>query len=212
MKLQRNFLPGLFILFLLSCGTTKYVPINDDQLKGNLKKHISTLASDDFAGRETGAPGEQKSYEYIIKEFKKAGLKPKGEKGFLQPFPFTAGAEFGSSTQLVVNSNIYVPGVDFFPLPYSSNAVVTNYITKLQYGITDILNKRDDYKGKLNISKRIFLLEIGTPDRNDPHGKFGDWTDLRKKIDLAVSHGAAGIIFINFMLSPHLCQFPNRYA
>jgi aminopeptidase YwaD len=197
MKLKRIFFYGCLILFLLSCGTTKYVPINDDQLKANLKKHISTLASDDFAGRETGTPGEKKASEYIIKEFKKAGLKPKGENGFLQPFQFTAGAEFGSSTQLIVNSNIYVPGVDFFPLPYSSNAVVTNYTSKMQYGITDVLNKRDDYKGKLNIAKRIFLIETGTPDGNDPHGKFGDWTDLRKKIDLAVSHGAAGIIFIN---------------
>ncbi len=195
--MRRNFYLATVLFYIVSCGTPKYVQLNDDQLKANLKKHIITLSSDDFEGRETGMPGEKKAYEYIIREFKKAGLKPKGENGFLQPFIFTAGAEYGPSTQLVVNSNIYTAGKDFIPLPYSSNAVVTNYITKVQYGIADPLNKRDDYKGKLNIAKRIFLIETGTPDGNDPHGKFGDWTDLRKKIDLAISKGAAAVIFIN---------------
>jgi len=41
------------------------------------------------------------------------------------------------------------------------------------------------------------LIESGTPDGNNPHGKFGDWTDLRKKIDIAIAKGALAVIFIN---------------
>ena len=191
------FVSVIALFFIASCGSSHYLPLNDEQLKGNLKKHISTLASDAFEGRETGTEGERKASDYIVREFKKIGLQPKGEKGFLQEFSFTAGAEFGPSTQLLINSTIYKSGTDFIPLPYSSSGVVTGYITKVQYGITDTKNERDDYKGKLNISKKIFLIETGTPDGNDPHGKFGDWTDLRKKIDLAVAHGASAVIFIN---------------
>ena len=187
----------VLIYFIAACRSTHYLSLTDDQLKGNLKKHIITLASEAFEGRETGMPGEKKASDYIIKEFKKKGLKPYGNDGFLQEFNFTAGAENGPSTQLLINSTIYKTGNDFFTLPYSSNGVVTGYITKVQYGITDIKNNRDDYKGKINISKKIFLIETGTPDGNDPHGKFGDWTDLRKKIDLAVTHGASAVIFIN---------------
>jgi hypothetical protein len=195
--IKRNTYLTAFLLFIVSCSTTHYAPISDDQLKGNLKKHIQALASDAFEGRETGTAGEKKAYDYISKEFKSAGLKPKGEDGFLQPFKFQSGAEYGPSTQLIVNATIYKSGVDFFPLPYSSNNVFTGYIKKVKFGITDSITKRDDYKGLLNISKKIFVIESGTPDGNDPHGKYGEWTDLRRKIDLAITHGATAVIFIN---------------
>ena len=194
---NRILLFAIILIIIDSCASTHFVSVSDDQLKANIKQHISALASDEFEGRETGMPGEKKASDYIIKEFKNAGIKPKGEDGFLQAFKFTLGAKYGPSTQLIINSTIYKPETDFIPLPYSSNNTVTGYITKVQYGITDPANKRDDYNGKINISKKIFVIETGTPDGNDPHGKFGDWTDLRKKIDLAVSHGASAVIFIN---------------
>ena len=195
--LKRILFSITLLYFIVSCGSTHYLPVNDEQLKINLKKHISTLASDDFEGRETGTRGEKKASDYIVKEFKNIGLKPNGDNGFLQEFNFTSGAKNGPSTQLLINSTIYKTDSDFISLPYSGNGVITGYITKVQFGITDSKNNRDDYRGKLNLSKKIFVIETGTPDGNDPHGKFGDWTDLRKKIDLAVTRGAAAVIFIN---------------
>lgn len=184
-------------LFLGACSAPKLLPLSSDQVKANLKSHIITLSSDDFEGRETGTAGETKAANYLTKQFKSIGLKAKGESGYLQKFKFNSGATFGSSTQLVVNNYIFKNGEDFYPLPFSGNAVVTNFITKVSFGITDTKLNRDDYKGKLNIAKRIFLIESGTPDGNTPHGKFGEWSDLRKKIDLAILKGAAAIIFIN---------------
>lgn len=196
MKLQRLLIFSI-TLFLVACSGSKLLPLTDDQVKSNLKKHISTLASDQFEGRETGSEGENKSYEYIIKEFKASKLKPKGESGFLQPFKFNDGATFGTSTQLIVNNSIFKIDEDFYPLPYSSNNIVTNFITKVGYGIVDLNSNRNDYTGKTNIAKRIFLIESGIPGGDSPHGKFGEWADLRKKIDLAITKGAAAIIFIN---------------
>jgi hypothetical protein len=196
MKLQLRSLT-IIALLLSACAGSKLLPLTNDQVKANLKKHISTLASDDFEGRDSGSKGEEKSSAYIIKEFKSAKLKGKGESGFLQPFKFNDGATYGSSTQLVVNNSIFKVNEDFYPLAYSGNNIVTNYISKLGYGILDESLKRNDYLGKINIAKRIFLLETGTPDGNTPHGKFGEWADLRKKIDLAIVRGAAAIIFIN---------------
>ena len=117
----------------------------------NLKSHIITLSSDDFEGRETGTAGETKAANYLTKQFKSIGLKAKGESGYLQKFKFNSGATFGSSTQLVVNNYIFKNGEDFYPLPFSGNAVVTNFITKVSFGITDTKLNRDDFKGKLNI-------------------------------------------------------------
>lgn len=54
----------------------------------NLKRHIYTLASDDYEGRGTGEKGEDKAAAYIVKELKRLKLKPKGSKKFYQPFSF----------------------------------------------------------------------------------------------------------------------------
>jgi hypothetical protein len=44
----------------------------------NLNKHVYFLASDKLKGRGTGTPEEAKAAKYIAKQFKKAGLSPKG--------------------------------------------------------------------------------------------------------------------------------------
>lgn len=47
----------------------------------NLRKHVAYLASDKLEGRGTGTPGERKAAEYIAKQFKRAGLQAKGDRG-----------------------------------------------------------------------------------------------------------------------------------
>jgi hypothetical protein len=54
----------------------------------NIKTHIYYLASDKLGGRSPGTKGEKLAQKYIIAEFKKYGLQPKGTKGFLQPFTY----------------------------------------------------------------------------------------------------------------------------
>lgn len=191
------FFTALALAANFSCSTVSKTPLTEAQLETKLREHISTLASDAYEGREAGSAGEIKARDYIVKSFKSAGLKPKGEKGFLQPFTFTAGATFGPGTQLYVNNYSFKVGDDFTPLPYSGNGVITGYVARLGYGIDDNKLGREDYKGKLNIAKKIFVMESGTPDGANPHGKFGEWSDLRKKLDIAIQRGATAVIFIN---------------
>ena len=195
--LARTILPAAFFLYFISCSSTKLVPLTDNELKAKLKTHISTLASDAYEGREAGSKGETKASDYITKQFKSLGLKSKGTDGYLQPFQFTDGAKIGSSTQLIVNNHIFKVDEDFYPLPFTSNGSITGYIARVGYGINDPALKQDDYYGKANIAKKIFVMESGTPDGNTPHGKFGEWTDLRKKLDIAIQRGATAVIFIN---------------
>ena len=178
----------LLTLFLLACSTVSKVPLTDEQIKADLKQHISTLASDKFEGHETGTKGEELSYDYIISRFKKLKLAPKGEDGFLQPFTFIASADVGSSTQLYVNSKSYRLNDEFYPLSFSGNGIATGFISKVGYGISAPDLKFDDYAGKVNLSKRIFVIEVGTPDGNNPHGKFSAYEEDRKSTRLNSSH------------------------
>ena len=186
----------MLVAILFSCATTKQTILSDNDLKANLKKHISTLASDAFMGRETGTKGEELAMNYIISQFKEIGLKPKGEKKYIQEFPFSEGATFGPGTQLYINDKSFKLNEDFYPLQHSASGVVTGYTVKAGYGIYAPKLNHDDYANKLNLAKKIFVLEASTPDGNDPHGKYGDY-DMKQRVEVAKSKGATAVIFIN---------------
>src|SRR3954453_1130999 len=53
-----------------------------------VKAPVAFLASDRLEGRGPGTRGEALTTEYLADEFKKAGLKPVGERGsYFQPVP-----------------------------------------------------------------------------------------------------------------------------
>src|SRR5690606_10763505 len=43
----------------------------------------------------------------------------------------------------------------------------------------------------------IFIIEISSPDGIHPHSKYIDHYSINKKIETAIKHGAAGIVFVN---------------
>jgi hypothetical protein len=50
--------------------------------------HIQVLADDNMEGRNTGSPGHLRAARFLSGEFEKAGLKPAGVNGYLQPVKF----------------------------------------------------------------------------------------------------------------------------
>ena len=62
-------------------------PVGDDQTRW--WTHVKTLADDGFEGRQTGTDGYRKAAAYVAAQFERAGLKPAGTKGYLQPVQFT---------------------------------------------------------------------------------------------------------------------------
>jgi hypothetical protein len=186
-----------FLLLWISCSVTQTIPKTDGEVKAILKKDISTLASDKFMGRATGTEGEKMASDYIVSWFKKLKLTPKGTDGYLQPFAFTAAAKTGTSTQFYVNAKSYRLNDDFYPISISGNGITSGYIVKVGYGIVAPELKHDDYAGKLSLNKKILVIETGTPDGNNPHGKYAGYDDLRKKTEIAITKGASAVIFIN---------------
>ena len=50
--------------------------------------HVQYLADDHLEGRNTGSEGHRKAAAYVAGEFERAGLKPAGAQGYMQPVPF----------------------------------------------------------------------------------------------------------------------------
>jgi Peptidase family M28/PDZ domain len=76
---------SIFFLIVTCCVIFQNAHSQDISTK-NIKKHISFLASDKLKGRGTGTADEMLAAQYISKQFKKYGLKPKGTNGYLQAF------------------------------------------------------------------------------------------------------------------------------
>src|SRR5688572_25478046 len=54
-----------------------------------LMRDLTTLASPAFEGRRTGTPGALKARQWIVEQFRGAGLSPAGASEYLQPFTFS---------------------------------------------------------------------------------------------------------------------------
>lgn len=85
---MKNLLLASSLVLLSGC-----VADGQDFKTKSILNHIKTLSDDKLEGRGSGTAGEKAAAEYIISQFKKAGLKPLGDDGgWLQAFPFRHGA------------------------------------------------------------------------------------------------------------------------
>jgi Zn-dependent M28 family amino/carboxypeptidase len=73
-----------FVSFIFKTGV-----IFSQSQEPEIRKHIEYLASDKLEGRAPGTKGEKLAADYIIRAFKKWGLKKAGTKGYLQLFDYT---------------------------------------------------------------------------------------------------------------------------
>jgi len=88
----------------------------------SLKAHIGYLADDKLEGRRAGSRGEKLAADYIINNFQKIGLQPKGDKnGWLQEFPIYDGKEINASSHLLINGHHLKLKTDYFPFAFSPN-------------------------------------------------------------------------------------------
>jgi hypothetical protein len=112
----------LFWLLLLSVqfASAQKLKKADKLILSNLEKHITYLSDDLLEGRRTGTRGEKLAYEYISKEFEKAGLVAKGEnETWLQAFEVNDGKELNPSSHLIINGNDLIFNQDYFPFSIS---------------------------------------------------------------------------------------------
>lgn len=187
---------GVLALFLLVSSI--HAQNSDDKLVKNLRAHVNILSADSFLGRETGTTGEKMASDYIVKQFKEIGLKPLGDMNtYLQAFDFNDGIRYGKNNTMTMGGRSLKLDQDFYSLPFSVNGKIVGELVDVSFGISADSLGRNDYKGRSDLSGKIFVVESGTPDGSNPHARFGEFTDLRARIDSAVSKGAVGVVFVN---------------
>jgi hypothetical protein len=190
-----------------------------------LRAHISYLASDKLEGRRTGTPGAEEAARYVAEEFKRLGLAPGVEGRFswesgpnrrdfttqvyFQMFPYVAGVELGRGNAMTLTTRDATTspqtapatldlrvGEDWMPLGFCASARVESApVVFVGYGIADAGQNYDDYKGA-DVKDKIALAFSGTPDGDNPHGRFTRSGELRFKAAAARAAGAKALVVI----------------
>ncbi len=99
------------VLALLGAGAALFARADGEPDGQRWWSHVLVLGDDRLEGRGTGSPGHRKAAEYVAREFEKAGLKPAGTEGFLQPVKLIAREldETHSSLVLVKENGVEEP-------------------------------------------------------------------------------------------------------
>lgn len=186
---------NILLLLALVAFTVQVNAQDITALSAKLRYHVYYLADDSLAGRLTGTTGEAKAANYIVQEFKKTGLQPAGENGnWLQPFTFTAKQTFGGSVATFDKEKLSF-GTEYAMPAVTASGNVKGKTVDVGFGIQNSQLKHDDYAGKKDLNGKIFFIRLGSPDGNNPHGKFGADATLEQKITLAKKMGAVGVVF-----------------
>ena len=169
---------------------------------GDLKKHLTIIASDKMEGRETGTEGQRKAAAYIESQFKSMGLQqPDALKSYQQLYPLNQDSIVTS--ELSFNDKPAVYGKDYIS-PAGTNDDGTfngKKVVFVGYGIAD--SNYNDYQG-LDVKGKIVVFFAGEPKKDEKYfisgaGKSGVWTypGIVKKLSVAQQNGAAGAFVIN---------------
>ncbi len=171
-----------------------------------IKAHVTYLSSDRLEGRGPGTRGEFLATEYLADEFKKAGLKPIGERGtYFQPVPLvrvvtspksTLQAEKGETT-------LNIPCEEGFSGTSQTQTELEEFDAEavfVGHGITAPEFDWDDYKG-VDVKGKVVVLFTNEPPSDDPKffggtalTYYGRWT---YKFDEAARRGAKACFIIH---------------
>jgi aminopeptidase YwaD len=179
----------LTMLFVSTQGKSQNI-----DLQAQLKKHISTLASDKLEGRETGTQGEKLAAAYITSIFSQLGLKASADSGYYQSFPFFKKYDTDKSS---FNQDIkaFKQGKDFYVYPTRLSGQTSGHLADVGYGINAPALGYNSYSGLSQLNGKVFLIQMGHPENGNPHSRFESLADVQSKIDTAISYGAIAVIF-----------------
>jgi len=165
----------------LSSTYSQKLKKTDKQTLDNLEAEIHYLADDKLEGRRAGTNGEKLASDYIVDEFQKINLQPKGENnGWLQSFVIYDGKQI-KDAHFIVNDKELLLDKEFFPLAFSAVKKVegTFAIALQESGVPWFAD----------------IKELVEQNQNNPH--FDIYGTLNEKVKEFQKKGATAVIFFN---------------
>jgi Zn-dependent M28 family amino/carboxypeptidase len=210
-------------LFLATGLAATEEPVTPGAISGEtLLRHVTTLASDEFAGRLPGTPGETLTLQYLVAEFKRLGVAPAGPgQSYLQSVPLAAIRSSPAFSFTVDGRELDLQqGRDCIARSFRLQAHVTlpdSEVVFAGYGIVAPEFGWDDYKTADVRGKTVIVLE-GEPPGAEPgqHLFRGSAQSVfatpAYKYELAGRQGAAAVLLIRRAKGPLTASLQASYA
>ncbi len=160
----------------------------------DMRRHVSFLAADELAGRETGEPSIAIAERYVATAFASYGLQPlPGQDDFTVPFAlFRRG--YAEGTGVRTEEARCRAGHDCRPFGFSGTGEVEAPVVFAGYGIHAPDQGWDDYDG-LDVEGKLVLVLRHGPGEGDPDKRVnGDHQQFRAKARTAEEQGALGML------------------
>lgn len=186
----------VFILFVQVLSAQKVYDFSEKAIIERLKKDVYTLSSEEMEGREAGTEGERRAAAYIKEQMQQIGLQPMFGDSYLQEFTFPGQWVITPGNFLSVGGRVFYPGDDYSPMPVSGDATVEAPAIYLSNGLEDFMGL-NDYKDHTNLQGKIFFIEYYIPVSLERESGLREQQIVTLKLETALSHGAAGVVFIN---------------
>ena len=201
----------LVLLVSAAAAATAATPPKFDAVR--IAQDVKMLSSDEFEGRAPNSAGETKTVDYLVAQFKAAGLKPGGalsggKRGWTQDVPLGR-FEIKGPVTLTINdgkkAQTLVQGDDIAVRAAMNGAKKVDLkntpLVFVGYGVTAPERKWDDFKG-LDLKGKLAIVLINDPDFETGSGEFGGkamtyygrWT---YKYEEMARRGAAGTIIVH---------------
>lgn len=189
--------------------------------EARLRETVNYLASDELEGRGVGTTGIDKAADYLAGQFSRLGLRTDLFNGTpFQEFEITLAAEMGPAekNRLAfvgpardggVNGRVDLKlAENFTPLAVGGSGPIDAPLVFAGYGITAKDLKRnddaftyDDY-ARIDAKGKVVIILRKEPQQKDKNSPFAGTQNsphalFNRKIENAIEHGAAAIVFVN---------------
>ena len=178
-----------------------------------MSKHVQTLGSDAFEGRAPATPSERRTVDYLIEQFRSAGLQPAGEV-------INGERQWTQRVPLLKSDIVGAPRVEFstpagaVPLTQGEQITVRSPLNGQQqvalngvpmvfagYGVEAPERQWNDFKD-VDVRGKVIVVLVNDPDFEGGEGDFGGkamtyygrWT---YKYEEAAERGAAGVLVVH---------------
>lgn len=210
--MRRHFLPALLLgLSVAASAQSLTVPAElrpgfDALNVSKLQSDLTLITADDFAGRMSLTAGDQKTIDWVAREFAAAGLQPaasaNGQPGYLQKFNLV---EFRPDRAAFMLTLTIDGQTRLFRAPeafgvYKSAVDLAAPVVFAGYGITAPELGYDDY-AHIDARGKIVLVYDHEPQEDDAKSIFNGkgltrYATSRVKLLNAQAHGALAVILV----------------
>ncbi|CAN5381153.1 hypothetical protein BH10PLA2_BH10PLA2_25330 [soil metagenome] len=198
---------ALMLAALSSQALLQAADVKPDLMATRMKKDLTYISSDECEGRGVTTKGINLAADYIVDQFKKIGLQPGGVDGtYFQPFTMHGAAKLGEGSSVKLQGPqgqeiTLKPYRHFKVMGLSGTGTITAPVVFVGFGATGTKNNYDDFKN-IDVTGKIVMLLRKTPrarlGADSFDGQLNNYhASLAAKVENAVKHKAAAVIFVN---------------